>query len=90
METNRFFDHFSLSSSQKEKCCRQNLQRNLKHVLFSIFFFFENPSVYEIMWKNIVERSRQQMTIWRMRIACWIPTATNTKADCVILFDFPL
>jgi len=34
------------------------------------FFFFENRAVYEIMWKNIVERGRLQMTIWRMRIAC--------------------
>jgi len=30
------------------------------------------------MWKNIVERDRPQMTIWRMRIACWIPKVTNT------------
>ena len=25
--------------------------------------------VYEIMWKNIVQPDRQQMTIWRMRIS---------------------
>ena len=35
------------------------------------------------MWKNIVERGRPQVTIWR--IACWIPKATNTHTDCVIL-----
>ena len=29
----------------------------------------ENHAVYEIMWKNIVEWSRPQMTIWHMRIA---------------------
>ena len=29
---------------------------------------------------NIVERGRPEMTIWRMRIACWIPKATNTRA----------
>ena len=28
--------------------------------------------VYELMWKNIVERGRPQMAIWRMRVACWI------------------
>jgi hypothetical protein len=27
------------------------------------FFFFENRTVYEIMWKNIVEADRPQMTI---------------------------
>ena len=30
------------------------------------------------MWKNIVERCRPQMSVWRMRLACWIPKATNT------------
>jgi len=32
------------------------------------------------------------MTIWRMRIACWLPKATNTHThtDCVILITFPL
>ena len=31
-----------------------------------------------------------QMTIWRMRIACWIPKATNTHSECAILTAFPL
>jgi hypothetical protein len=39
---------------------------------FKIFifnnFFFENPSVYEIKLKNIVEPGRPQMTTWRMRL----------------------
>jgi hypothetical protein len=34
------------------------------------YFFLENHAVYEIMCKNIVERSRLQKTVWRMRIAC--------------------
>ena len=29
--------------------------------------------------ENIVEPARTQMTIWRMRVACWIPKATNTN-----------
>jgi len=53
-------------------------------------FFFLNRAVYEIVWKNIVERGRTQMTIWRMRIACWIPKATNTLSEVVILNDFLL
>jgi len=43
-----------------------------------IFFFFETRAVYEIKWKTIVQPDRQQMTIWRMRIARWITKATNT------------
>jgi hypothetical protein len=42
------------------------------------------------MWKNIVERGRPQMTIWCMNTACWIPKATDTHTDCVILIAFPL
>ena len=38
------------------------------------------------MWKNIIEPGRLQMTIWRMRIACCIPTYTNTHLEYVILF----
>ena len=30
------------------------------------------------------------MTIWRMRIACWITKATNTHSQYVILIAFPL
>ena len=32
------------------------------------------------MWKNIVQRGRTQMAIWRMRTACWIPKATDTHS----------
>jgi hypothetical protein len=42
------------------------------------------------MWKNTVERSRAQMSIWRMRIACWITRATNTHSKYVTLIAFPL
>ena len=49
------------------------------HLLRSIICFSEIRAVYEIMWKNITERGRPQMTIWRMRIACWISKDTNTN-----------
>ena len=52
-------------------------------------FFPESRAFYE-MWKNTVERGRPQMTIWRMRIACWIPKATNTHTSCVTLIAIPL
>ena len=42
------------------------------------------------MWKNAVKQDRPYMTIWRMRIACWIPKATNTHSEYVILTDCPL
>jgi hypothetical protein len=52
-------------------------------------FFFEDRTVYEIMWTNIVEPDRLQMT-WRMRITCWIAKATDTHSEYVILLVFPL
>jgi hypothetical protein len=64
-----------------DKSCREN--RN-KHFGFSVTFF-ENCAVYEITWKSFVKPGRTQMTIWRMRIACWIPKATNTRKGCIIL-----
>jgi len=41
------------------------------------------------MWKNIVEPERPHMTVWRMHIACWIPKATNTLSEKVMLMAFP-
>jgi hypothetical protein len=42
------------------------------------------------VWKNIVEPGRPQMTTWRMRIACWIPKATNINSEHAIIIAFPL
>ena len=51
-------------------------------------FFLKTRAFYEIMWKSIVEPDRPQITIWRMRIACWIPKATDTHSEYVILIHF--
>jgi hypothetical protein len=55
------------------------------HFMFSNFLF-ENRALYEIMWKNIVQPDRLQMTVWRMCLAYWILKATNTH---YILIAFP-
>jgi hypothetical protein len=67
----------------------KNISDKRYRLLCSIFFFLENHVVYEIMWKNVVERGKPQMRLWRMRIACWIPKATNTHSGCIILIAFP-
>jgi hypothetical protein len=53
----------------------------LRHVCLSVRMqiIFWKLTVYEIMWKNIVEPDRLRMAIWRMRVTCWIPKATNTN-----------
>jgi hypothetical protein len=71
-----------------DKSCREN--QNTRFMFNNFFFFFLNRAFCEIRWKNIVEPGRPQMTIWRMRIACWIRKAKNTHPECVILIALPL
>ena len=35
------------------------------------------------MWENVVELGRPHMAIWRMRVACWVPEATDTHSEYV-------
>jgi len=83
------FNNISLSSSQNKKCFRPKRRENLNNKFYVQKPAFENHAVYEMMWKNDDERGRPQMTIRRMRIACWIPRATNTHPEYVILIAFP-
>jgi hypothetical protein len=53
--------------------------------MFNYLFFFENRAVYETMLKNIAGQGKRYMKIWHMRIAFWIPMATNTQSQYVIL-----
>jgi len=39
------------------------VQRIKTHILCSINFFPENLAVYEIMWNNMIELDRPQMTV---------------------------
>jgi len=69
------------------------VQKTKAYILSSVTPAFppENRAFYEIMWKNVVEPDRQQMTtVWRMRIACWINKVANTHWECVRLIAFPL
>ena len=68
-----------------DKSCGENQNT---HILYSVTFP-ENRSIYDIMWKNLVEPHWLQMTVWRMRIARWIPKPTNTHLEYVILIAFP-
>jgi hypothetical protein len=55
-----------------------------KHT-FHVQYFKKNRAVYEKMWKNITEPDMPQMTIWRMRTACWKTEAKNTQSE--LLFN---
>ena len=79
----------SLSSSKTEKVsdksCRENQNTRLCSKLF-----FKSCAIYETVRKNTAEPGRPQMTIRRMRTACWTPRATNRHSEYVILIAFPL
>ena len=83
------YDFISLISSYNEKRFGQKFREN--QGTYFMFLFFWNRDFYEIMWKNIVQPGRNTYdNIWRVRIACSIPKATNTHSGCVILIAFPL
>ena len=71
-----------------DKSCRENQNT---HFVFNDYFP-ENRGVYEITWKKYgtARQATRDNTIWRMRIACWIPKATNTHSQYVTLIAFPL
>ena len=90
MKTTRHFLSYLAQLILESEMFRANVVEKIKpHSLFNNFFS-ENRAVYEIMWKNIIERGRLQMTVWRLRIACWVTKATNTHLLYVILIAFPL
>jgi len=43
-----------------------------------------------MMRKNTAEKGKPEMTLWRMRIACWITKVTNTHSQYVMLIVLPL
>ena len=45
--------------------------------------FFENRAIYEIIWENTVQLDRPRLTIWRMRMTCWITKVTNTHSKYI-------
>jgi len=49
-----------------------------------------NDGVYDVMWKNILEPNRPQMTIWCTCFACGTTEATNTHSVYVILIVLTL
>ena len=57
-------------------------------ILYSITFVKTVPFMRS-RGKIFVQLGRPQMTICRMRIACWTPKTTNIFSEYVILTAFP-
>ena len=73
-----------------DKICKENENTHFVVNNFPPPSPLESCAIDEMKWKNILEPSRPQVTIWHMRIACWIPKATNTDSEYVILIALPL
>jgi hypothetical protein len=50
---------------------------------------YPGSRVYKVIYKNIVQPDRPQLTVPRLRIACWIPKATNTHRKYVKVIALP-
>ena len=75
MNTNKHLYKYLVEFFLEREKFRATVVEKIKtHISFSNFFFLlENRVLYEVMWTNIVQPGRPQMTIWFKRIACWIP-----------------
>jgi len=51
---------------------------------------FSNIVLFMRYVEKYLEPDRPKMTIWCMHIACWMPKATNTHSEYVILIVVPL
>jgi hypothetical protein len=62
------------------------------HFLFPVTLFFKNRAIDEIMWKNIVEPDRSQMTDSMESAHGMLETKgyKHTLLECVILIAFLL
>jgi hypothetical protein len=74
-------------SNVSYKLCRENKNT---YFMFKNFLFSKIMPFMGLCVKSIVEADSPQMRIWCMRIACWIPKATNTPSEYVILSAFEL
>jgi hypothetical protein len=95
---NLIFVHFLENVSRKrtlreDLCTFMTISRRIifkpEHVLRSITFFSENRVFYKIMWKSVLQLDKPLTTTGRMRFACWITKATNTRTEYITLIAFP-
>jgi hypothetical protein len=67
-----------------DKICGDNQNAHFTRI-FNLPPTPDNRAVYEIMRTSTEDPDKSQMTIWRMRIACWKPKTTNTHSKYVVL-----
>jgi hypothetical protein len=78
MQTDIHFWSYLAQFCLEWKVFQIKLYRKSRHTIYARWAFCENPTVYVMMWENIVEPDRPQTTMWPKHLTCWIPKATNT------------
>ena len=58
------------------------------HSLSSVIFFIRKLAGYEIMWENMVQPDKPQMTVFGMHFPSWVRKATNTHSKYIIIIVF--
>jgi len=90
MKTNVYFWFYLTKIFLEREMFHTEIVKEIKtHILCSVTFFL-NHAIYDIMWENIVDAGRPQLTVWHTRIAFWIPKTTNTHSQYAIFTDFLL
>ena len=84
------FSIMSLSILLRTRNVSDKICREIRNTHYRLIFFFENCAFNGIMWENIVERGRPQMTIWHVHLVCWINKAKDAHSEYAILIAFPL
>jgi hypothetical protein len=65
----------------------KTIEKIKTHFIYHNIF---NHAVCETMGKNILRPGIPRMSVWGMLIACWMPKATFTLSEYVILAAFIL
>ena len=77
-------------SSQNDKCFGQSCRENRStHFIFDKFSLWKSYRLWDNVEKYVGARqATDDNTIWRIVFVCWIPKATNTHSEYVILTAF--
>jgi hypothetical protein len=70
----------------KRRMFESTITENQNTPATSNTIFSENRAIIAIMWENMRETDRPQMTIRRICCACWINKATDTHPDYYYYF----
>ena len=81
----QFWSHLAQFFSELETFQTKVVEKIKTHILSSIAFFRKSFR----LWKNVGKYCRVGQALSSMRIACWIPKATNTHSQYVTLITFP-